>query len=496
MERLPAALYRAVQVRELDRRAIAEQGIPSFELMQRAAGAALAELHRMWPQARRIQAVCGLGNNGGDGLLLAALARTAGLDAEVNLIGRVEELRGDAARALSAYRDSGGLPHVYDGGRLPPADVVVDALLGTGLDRPVEGSYHAAIEAMNAARTQGAAVLAVDIPSGLAADTGAVLGTAVMADLTVSFIGLKLGLFTGEGPAHAGTVVFNDLGVTHAVYRDLVPAAQRLTDGLRAAWLTPRRRTAHKRAHGHLLCVGGDYGMAGAVRMAGEAALRVGSGLVSVATRPEHAAAMAQARPELMARGISTPAELSARLSEVNALVLGPGLGQGEWGLGLWTQALDAAVPVVVDADGLNLLAQHPQRRSDWVLTPHPGEAARLLGLTGAEVQHDRPAAVAALVARYGGVAVLKGAGTLIQAAGGPLYACTAGNPGMAVGGMGDILAGVIGGLLAQGLKPEEAARLGVYLHARAGDQAAGEGGERGLLPSDLFPHLRRLANP
>lgn len=494
LERLPTALYRAAQVRELDRRAIEIHGISSFELMHRAADASFAELRRRWPDARRIQILCGSGNNGGDGLLLGTRAEV--LEIEVSLVGRLDALSGDAKRALEAYQARGGIVRAYSGKPLPTVDVVIDALLGTGLTRPLDGLHRAAVDAMNAAHAQGSGVLALDIPSGLSADTGMPLGAAVSADATMSFIGLKLGLFTGEGPAHSGSVAFSDLAVPQAVYAGLAPAAVRLTDAIRGLWLAARKRTAHKGAYGHVLCVGGDYGTAGAVRLAGEAALRSGSGLVSVATRPRHAVAMAQARPELMARGVGATNNLGPLLERAKVVVLGPGLGQGEWGRSLLAQALEFTGPLVLDADGLNLLAHNPQRRDNWVLTPHVGEAARLLGCSNDAVQQDRPAAIAALLQRYGGVVVLKGAGTLVQAHGGVLYLCDAGNPGMAAGGMGDILSGVIGALLAQGLKPEDAARLGVYLHARAGDLAAAAGGERGLMPSDLFPHLRQLVNP
>ncbi len=492
--KLPAVLFRAEQVRELDRRAIQDGGISSFELMQRAADEAFLELRRRWPGARRIQVLCGPGNNGGDGLLLAV--RAEALEAEVMMVGDLDRLSPEAERALEAYQERGGVPRSYQGEPLPRADVVVDAVLGTGLSRPVEATQRRAIEAINAAHVQGCPVLSVDIPSGLSADTGMPLGAAVMADATISFIGLKLGLFTGEGPAHSGAVAFSDLSVPAAIYAGVTPAAERLSDDIRGRWLAARRRTAHKGVYGHTLVIGGDHGMAGAARIAGEAALRCGSGLVSVVTRPRHAAAMAQARPELMARGVNIGADIGAELQRANVVVLGPGLGQNEWGRALYQQALDFAGPLVVDADGLNLLGQAPLRRDNWVLTPHPGEAARLLGCKTVDIQHDRPAAVAALLERYGGVVVLKGAGTLVQGAGERLTVCTGGNPGMAAGGMGDVLGGVIGALLAQGLKPADAAKLGVHLHAQAGDRAAEEGGERGLVPSDLFHYLRKLVNP
>ncbi|MGH8455046.1 MAG: NAD(P)H-hydrate dehydratase, partial [Nevskiales bacterium] len=242
--------------------------------------------------------------------------------------------------------------------------------------------------------------------------------------------------------------------------------------------------------------IGGDAGMAGAIRLAGEACLRGGAGLVSIATRAAHAALITQARPELMCQGIEQLSDLDPLLARASVITIGPGLGQSDWGRLVWDKIKSSQLPMVVDADALNLLAQKPFHRDDWVLTPHPGEAARLLGCGSVEIQADRPAAVATLAERYGGVVVLKGAGTLVQVAGAGLHVCDAGNPGMGTGGMGDLLCGVIAALRAQGLDVSTAARIGVHIHARAGDAAAAQGGERGLLPSDLLPQIRALANP
>jgi NAD(P)H-hydrate epimerase len=236
--------------------------------------------------------------------------------------------------------------------------------------------------------------------------------------------------------------------------------------------------------------------MAGAIRLAAEACLRAGAGLVSVATRKEHAGEMTQARPELMCRGVEDQEGLQPLLERATVLAIGPGLGRGAWGRALWEKARQCGLPMVVDADALNLLAGKPMPAGQWILTPHPGEAARLLQTTNAAIQADRPAAVAAIAERYSGVAVLKGAGTLVQGVKGPPHICTAGNPGMAAGGMGDLLCGVIAGLLAQRLDLLQAARIGVHVHARAGDLAAQTAGERGLLPTDLLPYVRQLVNP
>ncbi len=490
--RLPAALYTAAEVREMDRVTIQEMGIPGAELMERAGRAALAALRARWPGARRIAVACGPGNNGGDGFVLARLAGEAGLQAETWLVGEAQRLRGDALGAAEAWRRSGAAIREFTPDCLHGAEVVVDGLLGTGLDRELVGSMAGAVDAIN--RAQGA-VLAIDLPSGLHADSGRVLGTAVRAEVTVTFIGLKRGLFTGEGPAVCGHILFDDLQVPAGLYERFTASAQRLDLERLRGLLLPRRRTAHKGDFGHVLVVGGDRGMPGAPRMAGEAAARVGAGLVTVATHPTHAAFLNLGRPELMCHAVADARGLDPLLERADVVALGPGLGHGSWGEALLARVLETDLLLVVDADALNFLAQRPQKRSRWVLTPHPGEAGRLLGCSTAEVQADRFAAVHALRARYGGVCVLKGAGTLVAGDEGPVAVGTGGNPGMASGGMGDVLTGVIAGLLAQRFPPSDAAQLGVCAHAAAGDLAA-RGGERGMLAGDLLAALRSVVNP
>lgn len=484
---LPRPLLRADQVRELDRIAIVEEGIPGAELMERAGMAVYRTLRARWPEARRLRVWCGGGNNGGDGFVVARLARQAGLAATVTAVMDPAGLQGDA-RVMAEAAVAAGVTVVPLGGGGDPgeADLMVDALLGTGIDRELTGAFREAVAAVNGSRRP---VVAVDIPSGLHADSGRVMGLAVRATVTVSFIGLKRGLFTGAGPEYAGQVLYHGLGVPDRVLSRVTPAAVRL-DGSEVR-LAPRPRDAHKGVSGHVVVVGGDHGMGGAPRLAALGAARAGAGLVSVATRPEYALPW---QPELMTLGVGGQEEIAPVLARASVVVLGPGLGQGAWGQSLAAAAFAAARPLVVDADALNLLAQVPRRRDDWVLTPHPGEAARLLASDVATVQGDRFAAVTALAEGYGGVVVLKGAGTLVAGGRRPLSVCTAGNPGMATGGMGDLLAGVIGALLAQGLEPGAAARAAVCLHARAADRAARDG-ERGLLATDLLPHLRVLVN-
>ncbi len=487
--RLPEQLYRAEQVRAMDRYAIEDLGIPGIVLMQRAGTAAFEVISRQWPEVRKIAVLCGGGNNGGDGYVVARRALDARLQVQVFALSPPDQLRGDARQACEAYLAAGGRIDEGPGVELTDFDVVVDALLGTGLDREVTGGYAEAIAAINGF---SGGVLAIDIPSGLHADSGAVMGCAVEADATVSFIGLKQGMFTGEGPACCGTVWYADLAVPGAVLESQPPAAQLWSEYRNL--LPPRRATAHKGSFGHVLVVGGDAGFTGAVRMAAESAARVGAGLVSVATRSSHAAYLNVNRPEIMCHGVETTTELQSLLTRATVVAVGPGLGQSGWARGLLQACCESGLPMVVDADALNLLAQNPKRRENWILTPHPGEVARLLDSTSKEIQADRYAALHNLLEKYDGVCVLKGAGTLVGTHGAVPGVCSLGNPGMASGGMGDVLSGALAGLIAQGLDLFDAARMGVCLHSAAADAAAGEG-QRGMLALDLMPWIRRLVN-
>lgn len=487
----PTPLYSAAQTRQFEHLASAA-GIAAGTLMARAGAAAFAVLRTRWPQARRIVVLCGVGNNAGDGFVLARLAQAAGCDVTVMQLGDASTLHGAALQALQDYRAAGGVSQDFSVADLATADVLVDALFGTGLSRDVGGAWRAAIEAINAAAKP---VLALDLPSGLHADSGATLGVAVQAAATVSFLTHKPGLYTAAGLAHSGQVICADLDVPAALYADATPGALLIARDALAAWLPPRVRDAHKGQFGHVLVVGGEQGMSGAVRLAAEASARVGAGLVSVATRTAHAALLTLARPELMCHGVEHAAQLTPLLTRATVVAIGPGLGRGEWARELLACVLETRLPLVVDADALNLLAREPVRRDNWILTPHPGEAARLLQCSTADIAADRYHAVRELAARYGGVAVLKGAGTLIARQDAPVMVCDAGNPGMASGGMGDVLTGVLGGLLAQGMDSFDAAQAGVLAHALAGDAAAREG-MRGLLASDLLHCLRQVVNP
>ncbi len=486
----PDMLFTAQQTREIDRCAIEDHGIAGTTLMSRAAAATLDQLLVRWPEPERLQILCGTGNNGGDGFLIADQAHRRGIDVVAYQVGDETRLSGDALSARNQALANGVAVEPF-GQALAPGGVIVDAMLGTGLGGPVRPAYAAAIEVINAS---GSPVVAVDIPSGLCADTGAVLGSAVRADLTVTFIGLKRGLFTCQAPDYTGVIEYSDLAVPVTAFAGTGDGCARLNLEQLLENLPPRPATAHKGLYGTVLVVGGDHGMAGAVALAAEAALRCGAGLVRVATRAEHIGPLVARTPEAMPAAVETGEALAALATTADVIVIGPGLGQSDWARTLLTSALAMDKPLVVDADALNLIASGgvtATARNDWVLTPHPAEAGRLLQCSTAEIQADRFAAVTALQARYGGVAVLKGNGTLL-ADGQSLALSDYGNPGMASGGMGDVLSGVIGAFIAQRLGPMPAAALGVCLHGAAADRAA-EAGERGLLASDLMAPMREM---
>lgn len=487
------ALYRAAQVREMDRYAIEQLGISGTVLMERAGAAAFKLLQQQWPSAARLTIVCGTGNNGGDGYVVARLAAEAGLKVEVLQVGDANKLQGDALAAAQRLLSCDITPLAFDAARLAHSDLIVDGMLGTGLNGPVSNDYAQVITAVNETDVP---VLALDIPSGLNADNGQIMGCAICAAATISFIGLKRGLFTGDGQDCGGQVIFESLSMPTPVYAQQ-PVEVELIRHERLKPLLPRRmHNTHKGQFGHVLVIGGEAGYTGAVRMAGEAAARVGAGLVSIGTRRDHAAQLNSSRPELMVHGMEDKSAFDRLADKANVIAIGPGLGQSEWAADMLALAFDSGLPLIVDADALNLLAQTPRIRQNWILTPHAGEAARLRGQTSQEIQQDRFAAVRGIQARYGGYVILKGSGSLVAGPDLPVQLCCEGNPGMASGGMGDVLTGILAGLLAQGLTLADTAALGVCLHAAAGDAAAKAAGERGMLAMDLMPWVRRLANP
>ncbi|MCP4323185.1 MAG: NAD(P)H-hydrate dehydratase, partial [Alteromonadales bacterium] len=371
-------------------------------------------------------------------------------------------------------------------------DVIVDALLGTGLLGTVRAQYQRLIHKINQTDRP---VLSIDIPSGLNADTGAITDVAVNADATLSVVGLKQGLFTGRSAEYCGKIYYSGLGIEKEFEAICKNTVLRMDYADISGYLQPRSRTSHKGFFGKTLVIGGNIGMPGAARLASEAALRCGSGLVRVLTQPENILTILAGRPELMGEGADIDNLDDSSIRDwASVLTIGPGLGVDDWAKKLLDYALASELPTVVDADALNLLVNKPAWKDNWILTPHPGEAATLLGCSIRKVEEDRFSAVRNLQRSFGGVVILKGAGTLI-CDGKRVYVANVGNPGMASGGMGDVLSGIIAGLLAQGLDSLQASILGVSIHGLAADAAA-ESDERGLLASDLFPYIRKLVNP
>ncbi len=487
----PDGLFDTAAARRIDAQATAALGGDGYLLMQRAGQAAWQCALQYWPQARRIVVVCGPGNNGGDGYVLARLARQSGRAVCVLHLPGHAPRTPLAQRACTDYLAVGGQVELA-ADCLRDADLLVDALFGIGLDRAPDAEAARLIAAVNAA---AAPVLALDVPSGVDADSGAVPGAAIHAARVLQFIVPHRGLYTGAALEHAGQRLLDALDVPAQAFDGVAPAASRWSAARLPAQLPPRRLNTHKGESGHVLCVGGNHGSGGALMLCAEAALRSGAGLASAATRAAHVAPLLARCPEAMVHVVEDAFDLAPLLARAGVVALGPGLGQDEWGRRLWLAAVDGDRPLVVDADALNLLAQQPRALPTAVLTPHPGEAARLLGVDTVAIQRDRFAAAQALAERFSAVVVLKGAGTVVAAPGQRPRVIAAGNPGMAVGGMGDLLTGVIAALLAQGLSPLDAASTGALLHGLAGDAAAAEG-QRGLLPHDLLPHLRARANP
>jgi len=499
----------ASEMRALDRWTI-EHGTPGHVLMERAgAGGARVLRERLHRPRGPVVVVCGRGNNGGDGFVIARHLRRARLPVEVWLAARPEEVRGDAARMLAAWRRARGgvraLATATDvtalGRRLAGAAAVVDALFGTGLNAPVAGVAAGAIEVINGC---GAPVLAVDIASGLSADTGAPLGAAVRATVTATFGHPKVGQLMYPGVEHTGLLAVVDIGIPAGALAAVAPRTALLEAEEVGALLPPRRRDAHKGSFGHVLVIAGSRGKTGAALLAAQAAGRSGAGLTTLAVPATLQPVLEAHVREAMTAALADTGEGAAALAEGpalgellagrNAVVCGPGLGQAAATRDLITHVVRrCAAPLVLDADGLNAVAGSDvlrERPGPTVVTPHPGEMGRLLGGDSARVQADRLGAARAFAREQRVVVVLKGARTIVAAPDGATAICPTGNPGMASGGTGDVLAGVIGALLGQGLSPFDAATLGVFAHGAAGDAVAARQGEVGLVASDLLAEL------
>lgn len=487
---IPHSVWPAVWLRTAEREAADSLGITLYELMQRAGEAAFRLARECYPEAQHWLVLCGHGNNGGDGYVVARLAQSAGLSVTLLALESDKPLPEEADTARQAWLDAGGEIHAADALWPETVDLIIDGLLGTGINEAPREAVSALIEKANA---HPAPVVALDIPSGLLAETGATPGAVINASHTLTFIALKPGLLTGKARDVTGELHHHALGLESWLAGHQAPIMRFGAADL-SRWLKPRRPTSHKGDNGRLLIVGGDSGTAGAIRMAGEAALRAGAGLVRVLTRAENIGPLLTARPELMVQEL-TDAALEQGLEWADVLVIGPGLGQEKWGKRALQKAENFRKPMLWDADALNLLAIHPDKRHNRVITPHPGEAARLLRCSVAEIESDRLLSARRLAQQYGGVVVLKGAGTVV-ADETQLGLIDAGNAGMGSGGMGDVLSGITGAMLGQKLEAYDAACAACVAHGAAADAVASRIGTRGMLATDLFTTLHYFVNP
>lgn len=490
----PAPVYTAAEIREIER--AAQAATPGLSLMARAGRAAFEVARRiLGERGKSVLVLAGPGNNGGDAFEVAVHLKSANHRVALVFTGTPESLPSDAATALAKWRDTGG--ELFVDAPRGPWDLVIDGLYGIGLSRPLAGRDAALVETVNAS---GSPILALDIASGIAGDTGEITGIAIRATETITFIALKPGLLTLDGPDYCGRVHCDALGLN---VRALAPAGghygQFLVTPAREDQPAPRPRNFHKGLAGAVAIVGGARGMTGAALLAGRAALRIGAGKVFLGLADETALTVDLTQPELMLRDAH---DLLAS-EYLDAVAIGPGLGTSVEAHALVVAALALDTPLVLDADALNLIAGEASlaaalrsRPAPSVVTPHPAEAARLLGASTRDVQSDRLRATRELARKLGATSILKGNGTITAARDGHYWINGSGNAGMAAAGMGDVLTGLIASLLAQGFDPERAARYGVWLHGAAGDACVASGrGPAGLTASEIVDAARSLIN-
>ena len=471
---LPESVYR------LDRAAVETDGFSEIELMQRAGRRVWRELRARWPDAARITVFAGSGNNGGDAFVVALCALREGVAVQMLTCGDLSRQSDTARHFADRWRQAGGSCEDWREQSID-GEVIVDGLLGIGIDRQLDDRWQSLIGAINASP---AARLAIDIPSGLNGATGIPQPVAVRASLTVTFIGAKTGQWLADGPDYCGQLVFDDLGMSEGARRG-IEAQLETIESCRLP--PPRKNNSHKNDYGNLLIVGGERGMSGAVTLAARAALRSGAGLVTALVHPDCRHDLA-AFPEIMVSGWEA---LEAKLPRADVVIAGPGLGDGDGARDCLHRLSKAAeVTMVVDASALTAPFLRSLGSGQRVITPHPGEAARLLATDGGEIQADRMAAASALAEQYAATCVLKGSGTLIAQSGRRSAINTRGNPGMASAGMGDVLSGIVGALLGQGMPAFEAARTAVFLHALAADDYCTDHDPLGLIASDIIERI------
>ncbi|WP_371187760.1 NAD(P)H-hydrate dehydratase [Thalassotalea maritima] len=487
---LPQVAYLSETVVDNEARFAAKLSITMQELMNLAGLSAFKLLQYRYPKAKTILIIAGSGNNAGDGFVLARCALAQGYHVYVHAVQPLDQYQGDAHIACQQFLKQGGSLCKINDVDFKRVDVIVDALLGTGFRGKVKDTYGYLINLVNQLDIP---ILSLDVPSGVDANCGVKRGSAIVADATVTFVAVKQGLLTGEASNYCGELYLADLHAGHELSQELAGDAQ-VIQPKTLAKLKQRTRACHKGDTGMLLALGSDALTPGAIALSSMAALRAGAGYVVIDCHPQNQAIIAGRQAEFVFTSVVDATERDhTLLSKANAIVIGPGLGIGDFAQLRWHYTLDTDLPLVVDADALTLLAKQPSRRDNWILTPHPKEAARLLSVSVDEVNADRFSAARAISDMYGGICVLKGAGTIVTD-GQQVHICPIGNPGMAVAGMGDVLTGIIGALLLQSSSLIDAALNAVYIHAHAADLAARDG-EKGLLPSDLYPFIRQLVN-
>ncbi len=479
-------LYTPESVYKMDKAAVDNDGLSEIELMHRAGECVWSSIAERWPELSKITVFAGSGNNGGDAFVVAMLARKMGVLVQFIVKGDLSRQSATSRHFHDIWLAEGGATETWQQQSID-GELIVDGLLGIGLKRALDKEWQDLIEMINLSKMPK---VAIDIPSGLNAQTGVPQPCAVEAELTVTFIGKKAGHYLADGKDCCGELLFSDLGVSSKTALSQKPALE-VVDATNICLPEKRKHNSHKNSYGHILVVGGDQGMVGAASLAGQAALRSGAGMVSVLVHPDNVHSLAST-PELM---VQSWHEIDHKLAQASVIVVGPGLGQSDAAKACLQRLTTETLPMVVDASALTQEFLASLSNKQLVITPHPGEAADLLGSRTVDIQSDRLAASEDLSARYSCISVLKGSGSIVRQPGLTPAINIAGNPGMAVAGMGDVLAGMIGAFLGQGFSAFDAAKTAVYLHARCAESFAEKQDESGLIASDIIRLIPELVN-
>ena len=498
-------LYTASETRKIDNLAIKEKGISGYSLMQMAAEFTLDVILREFSPVEELIIFCSKGKNSGDGFLLGSFAKEFGLEVTIVMSNTSNVIKGVSRKAFEEMKDAKVKiisTKSVEKLKVSNKTVIVDALIGTGLKGNLRKNIKESILALNKLGVK-LPVLSLDIPSGVNPDTGDADDIAVYADITATFVAQKRGCFTSVGKKFSGEIIYSDLEIPKNLFSKITSTSYVVDYEDSISKVVYREQDAHKGHFGNVVIVGGDRGLGGAGLLSSRAAVYSGAGLTSLVTRPEHVSASLVSCPEVMVKGVDSGQDIEEHLVKPDVIAIGPGLGQSAWSEQMiqrvFWEAEKRDVSVIMDADALNLLTKlklSSNLPKSLILTPHPGEAARLLNTSVAVIESNRFSAAAKIQKKFNATVVLKGSGTVICHKSGGTQKwgiCDSGNPGMATGGMGDVLTGIIAGLLAQGLTLKEAAEAGVDLHAKAADQASLEFGEAGLTSSDVINELKYL---